>query len=281
MISHHHKLVFVHVPKCAGMAVEHALGGLPFPQREEQHFSGHQYRRYHRDVWDSYHRFAVVRDPLARAWSYVRFYRRWDAVWRRHLGGVSSDDLLRDLLMSSSLLTSRTAAGMLTGEEEVLRQEELATAWPAFAARHGLPAELPERNAAPQATHAAEMRPATQLMVAALFQADFTRFGYPLPDLDLASLPLEEQGPVCWARLRAWALRFSTATLPAQREEALAALEAWVVALPEEAWQRRWRAMVERRPPVFGGTELVSWTEEVHDEVRVALGKPSWAPWRP
>ncbi|MCB9665097.1 MAG: sulfotransferase family 2 domain-containing protein [Alphaproteobacteria bacterium] len=282
MISYQHQLVFVHVPKCAGMAVEEALGGLPLPQRSEQHFTGHQYARYHPQEWARFHRFAVVRDPIRRCLSYVRFLRRWDATWRKHLRDVPEETLLRDALMSTNLLTTHAPARMLTGEEEVLKVEELATAWPAFAARHDLPDELPRHNASPGSTSRDQLSPGTQLMIWARFPDDFARHGYARPDVDFHALPPSEQGAVMWARLRGWAVRFAEQGGPEASAEARRSLDAWLADLPDPAWRRRFEDVVAQHPPPLAPLgNLAYWTEVVHDRVRAQLGQPLWEPWHP
>ncbi|MCB9689057.1 MAG: hypothetical protein H6738_12770 [Alphaproteobacteria bacterium] len=280
MISRVHQLVFVHVPKCAGMAVEAALGGLPDAQRTEQHLTGHQYARYHPEAWSRFHRFTVVRDPRARCVSYVRFYRRWDAVWRRHLGHVADSVLLRDLLMSSSHLANLRPHRMLTGDEEVLRVEELDVSWPAFADRHRLPAVLVARNASPKVAHAAELSVADELFVAARCPEDFTRFGYALPTHDPTTLSLEDQGAILWARLRWMAEAFAHREL--DEDGFRAALGDWVAALPLDDWRRSWSHAVERLPLRLGrDVNPVSWTERVHEEIHRAHGLALWKPWSP
>lgn len=280
MIAHHHKLIFVHVPKCAGMAVEAALGGLPVNQRPEQHFSGHDYARYHPDLWSTYERFAVVRHPLARCLSFVRFFRRFDPVWRRQLGHVDDRVLLEDLLMSHNLLTAKSCAAMLTGEEHVLHLESLAQTWAPFAETRGLPEELPAVNASRRPATAGELPPRVAWMVAALFHEDFTRFGYALPATPLEDLPLADQGAVHWARLRAWARDAGRHRTQGASRSTLEGFDAWVAGLPDTAWQTFVQEAVEAVPMPAAG-DLVLWTEQLHERANVALGKPLWMPWSP
>ena len=285
MISWNHRLVFVHVPKCAGMAVEAALGGLPGEQAAEQHFSGAQLRRYYPEAWSRFHRFTVVRHPVERALSMTRFLRRFDAVWRRHLPAVDDETLLRDLLMSTNVLTARRgAAGMLTGEEEVLRFEDLETAWPAFAERRGLPRELPRKNTAPRATRRDGVGPGTAWMIATIFRVDHERFGYATPAEPVSSLSLEDQGAVAWAALRAWALDHGGARAESDLEAALDAFARWRDGLPEPAWRDRvdaWQAEQPLPLPAESPPDLVLWTERLHESVNDSLGKRRWESWSP
>lgn len=262
------------------MAVEAAMGGLPVAQRTEQHFSAAQLRALHPELWNAYTPFTVVRHPVMRALSYVRFFRRFDAVWRRHLADVPDAVLLRDLLMSTNGLTQHTPSSMLLGGERVLRLEELSETWPDFAAEFGLPAELPQRNRAPSRTRATDLDDVTALMVAALFAPDHTRFGYQPCPTPLASLSLVDQGPVWWARLRAWSLRHKDASTAAERALAHDRLAAWVAALPTDDWRATWERVTEGNPPVFDGHEgLVTWASHRHDDVNRRLDKPAWEAW--
>jgi hypothetical protein len=279
LIAHFHHLIFIHVPKCAGMSVEAALGGLPIRQRREQHATGAELRERYPDEWAAYHRFAIVRHPVERCRSFVSFYRSYDPIWRRHLGAVDDERLLRDLLFSPNMLTRYTPARMLTGDEEILKFEALPEAWPEFAAQHGLPRELPHHNRS--SGPRGPMSPVIPHLVAAMFPEDFDRCGYARPD-GASALSLADRGAVCWAELHAWTRR-----LPARwsTEAAAAAerwLEQWRARLPDPSWIARYDQLVAVRPPDLGGDrELALWAEHLHDDVNRALGKPVWSPWSP
>lgn len=281
MIAHPSGLIFVHIPKCAGMSVEAALGGLPARQLSEQHWTGELLRRHYPEEWSAYHKFTVVRHPLDRAWSYVRFLRRLNPVWRRHLKAVDDATLLRDLLFGNSELARLNADTMLTGEEEILKFEELSTAWPAFAERHGLPSELPRRNSAPGSPPPPP--PLIRLLAAEFFGAEHERFGYPRPDPAAVSLTLADRGALCWARLHAWAKSLARVTWSTDTARATEAwLERWRASLPDPSWIARYDAAVAARPARFAsGNDVVMWAQYLHDDVNRALGKPLWEPWEP
>lgn len=285
MIDHGHRLVFVHVPKCAGMAVEAAMGGLPPEQRPLQHWSAALHARYEPEAWARYARFAIVRDPIARALSFVRFLRRFDPIWRGHLGEVGDEVLLRDLVMSSNLLTRASLTAMLAVDGaidvEILRFEELAATWPVFAARHDLPEALPRINEAPQATAAGDLSPAMTAMVAAIFADDLDAFGYPRPAVDPSRWTDAELGWVRWAELRAAALRLPEVADSDDADGFRRFLGEWALSLPA-AWQETWGEAIVARPPALRGWAFASaWTDAIHDDVRARLGQRPWRPWRP
>ena len=276
MFSDLHQLIFVHIPKCAGMSVEAALGGLPGAQAHEQHLSGAQYRSYYPDKWAHFHAFTVVRHPLHRAWSYVRFIRRFDPVWRQHLRHVPTSRLLRDTLFSTNVLVQRPAHVMLTGEEELLRFESLAEDWARFAEPRGLPRTLPHRNRTEGPKEAPDAL--APYLVAAFFPEDHTRFGYAFPEGEPTEL--SDLGTLRWAELHAWTRRLPGRFTQDDHEAAVAWLRDWRARLPLDAWRSaldRWTAA--RPPPFAAGRQMQKWAEALHDDANQALGKPLWEPW--
>lgn len=73
MITHDHKLIFIHIPKCAGRSVSEI-----FNQRFDQ-YTLFYYKNEYKKWYDQYSKFAIVRNPYARLVSmyhYIQQHRR-------------------------------------------------------------------------------------------------------------------------------------------------------------------------------------------------------------
>lgn len=60
MIIHDYKLIFIHIPKCAGRSISDAFG-LSF-----DHYTAAFYKQHQPELWQEYRKFTIVRNPLDR-----------------------------------------------------------------------------------------------------------------------------------------------------------------------------------------------------------------------
>lgn len=82
MISHQHKALFFHMPKCAGTSIECVLESCGFQKNLEEAFYQNQHsvslfdqsKKQYADYIDSYYKFCFVRNP----------WDRMVSVWKKH-----------------------------------------------------------------------------------------------------------------------------------------------------------------------------------------------------
>ena len=73
MITHDHKLIFVHIPKCAGRSI------CSFFNQRFDHFTLAYYKKEYAKAFYTYNKFSIVRNPYARLvsiFTYVQSHRR-------------------------------------------------------------------------------------------------------------------------------------------------------------------------------------------------------------
>ena len=66
-ICHKNKIIFIHIPKCAGKSVEKALFNREVYNSSANHATVDTFvERHGEDIWNEYTTFAVVRNPWDR-----------------------------------------------------------------------------------------------------------------------------------------------------------------------------------------------------------------------
>ncbi|MHC4834135.1 MAG: sulfotransferase family 2 domain-containing protein [Planctomycetota bacterium] len=213
MISHHHRTVFIHIPKCGGQSVEQAfledLGldwarRAPLLLRPNDHpglgppYLAHLlardyvgYRYLTEAQFDEYFKFAVVRCPYAR---YVSLYNYTEYRWGRRrfvdrfLRGQFAGDgagagrgwpRRRDLHYFV-----RPQSDFLEDEEGrrivdcVIRLERLSDEFEDARRRSGLRAPLRHRNASTRRMTVDDLQPFEREAVREIYARDFERLGY-------------------------------------------------------------------------------------------------------
>lgn len=93
MISHEHKCIFIHIPKCAGESVETALMGRPnwgkddlnyklldlpqgSPAGDDKHYTINKWRN--NENFKKYFKFSIVRNPWSAAYSFYKYRKKID-----------------------------------------------------------------------------------------------------------------------------------------------------------------------------------------------------------
>jgi chondroitin 4-sulfotransferase 11 len=69
MIDHKNKIIFIHIPKCAGTSIEIALTGKDWwkSHPDEKHLTAQEARKYYgEEIWNSYFKVAFIRNPFTR-----------------------------------------------------------------------------------------------------------------------------------------------------------------------------------------------------------------------
>lgn len=200
MISVTHRTIFVHVPKCAGQAIEaaflhdlapdakfathrHLLSCLPRPQGWSEafpfrlaHLKAHEYLDLDfvpRSLWDASFKFAVVRDPLERAismWRYLSTEGDFEAFATQHLPAM----LAQSHFFYASQYVYTHAPG--SGEclvDRLVPIERLEQEWPGICEKAGLKlAPLRQRNKA-RRERPSEISETARASISSLYADDY------------------------------------------------------------------------------------------------------------
>ena len=73
MIDHANKVIFIHIPRCAGTTIEQMFLGVDFWDVNPvmKHATSSIYRKFYAKYWKDYYKFSIVRNP------YDRFRSMW------------------------------------------------------------------------------------------------------------------------------------------------------------------------------------------------------------
>lgn len=217
LISHSHKTVFVHVPKCGGQSIETAFLadlGLDWETRAPlllrlndnsrlgpprlAHLIARDYARYHYlsdELFRSYYSFAILRDPVARTVSLYNFLLSMGTLPR----AMGFDTFLFDWL------AKQLQYGQATAEEQnspthgfffvrpqvdfivdmngavcvkdVFFLESLGRAYPVIQQKSGLRTSLGHANKSVQHFQSAQLDPRHIDFIRELYAADFDFIG--------------------------------------------------------------------------------------------------------
>ena len=220
MISHKHKLIFIHIPKCAGTSIEIALGltprDAPFGYQDHRTLVDHQpvswrhlltqpginsyfrkrkYRRHPNPSvkaalttrqFQDYRKFAVIRDPWSRALSFYNSTNDASASERvdpheRKLGFYRF--LQANIgrgFLKSQLHWLQKVDGTL-GVDTLLRFDSLQTEWSSFTKDLGFALNLPHTLHRNASTQHDLFTDEAALLIEEYYSAEIDRFNFQYP----------------------------------------------------------------------------------------------------
>lgn len=204
MISHPHRTVFVHIPKCGGQSIETAFLadlGLGWKSRAPllmgandrpelgpprlSHLKARDYVAHHwlsAELWAAYFSFALVRDPFARVLSMYNY--RGGGKSLRHFvgqeltGAFAAGDADPMYYFYRPQVDFIQDTGGMPLVDRVFRLEALETAMGEIRAASGLKAAVPHANASPRRAEIGDLSSEDIAIVRALYEADFEALGY-------------------------------------------------------------------------------------------------------
>jgi hypothetical protein len=207
-VSHRHQAVFIHIPRSAGTSINVALGICTEANKSDnayrpkqlfgfdgKHFAQHLTAREVRDrvgrvTFDTYFRFAIVRDPYTRLVSafYQGFARqgrdRTDIEgFRTFVRSRLSEQFHRPLDQDRHRHLKAQTTFVLDADGALMvdfigRHENLAADMQAITDRLGLTLDLPRLNASHDFNYEAHFDEETRDAVRSLYRDDFERFSY-------------------------------------------------------------------------------------------------------
>ena len=205
MISHPHKTVFVHIPKCGGQSIEAAFLadlGLSWNERAPlllrpndqpslgpprlAHLRARDYVACHylsQELFDAYFSFALVRSPFARVLSFYHYLNppgtltqfvqhRLTAAFADKANPKTQHYFLRPQV---DFTENDRGIPML---DKIFRLEDLATAEAEIRTGSGLKAPIPHANKSERRASLEDFSRDDVAVIRALYEQDFEAFGY-------------------------------------------------------------------------------------------------------
>ena len=199
MISHKHKFIFIHIPKCGGTSIESLFGGSVCGWDGDnnlwkQHCSLNQIKSIYKIDIDKYYKFTFVRNPWDRAVSDYKWWIRRKSPFRRLLNNSTLKDYLlgRNGYEYINHLNNRTGRGDHFYEQSsfifvkninkmdfIGRFENLQEDFNVVCDKIGIPQQqLPHKNKTKHKHYTEYYDDETKQMVAEKYAKDIEYFGY-------------------------------------------------------------------------------------------------------
>jgi len=181
-INHKHKFIFIHIPKNAGTSIRNSFDIQGYDKkvvrRKYPHYPCSSIKEYCGiEVWDSFYKFAIVRNPYERMVSYYHFHKSPQYKYKSKAVNYSFSDWLRKGLDSNLTMTQN----QYLDEEinQVGRLETLQDDFNLFCDSIGIPSyNLPKYNVSKHEHWETYYSDEDKEIVYGIFQDDFDRFGF-------------------------------------------------------------------------------------------------------
>lgn len=194
MISHSHKTIFIHAPKCAGESIEtlflekadRGFKGDSFAGSPEKHWSAIQYREAFPVEFDRYFKFSIIRNPWDRMISWVKYrdlrFNRRGSNFRQRLLNDLNDHSFRKFCSTMSYTRLLTDNRQLI-VDHVCRMESLKEDLESISDAANIDFTLlPRKNATIHGPFQDYYNNESRCLVAALYANDIALFGYNFSD---------------------------------------------------------------------------------------------------
>ena len=186
MINHDNKLIFIHIARTGGTSIETALSGKDWwlidPQTK--HISAGMARKiYGEEVWRTYTKFSVVRNPWDRVVS------MWATQWWHEASGLdencSFEEFIRNIKPHPHEIYNTLYYNEILDEDIdfILRFESLQKDFSHMLSRIGVgDIQLPYMEKREHASYATMYSDKERKLVSELYKVDILRFNYSFND---------------------------------------------------------------------------------------------------
>lgn len=193
MICHDRKCIFIHIQRCAGTSVEYWLYGDDWwrANPDSKHLTARQARSRYAEYWDEYFTFSIVREPVGRMMSCLKYDEHF-GLSRKRNGDVNFDgyhalfgaDVIVEFdhrfYTPNDVHHDGHKPGQIYGNildtpvDFVARFENLATDMARV--QHQLGEEKPFNMHKEKSTETAKVTPATRRVIETLYAEDIALF---------------------------------------------------------------------------------------------------------
>lgn len=179
---HHHRAIFIHIPKAAGTSVSIALFGHQVGHATIMERFGQDYA-----ATREYFKFTFVRDPLARALSAFKFMQAGgmtprDQAYSEKLAGLTFADFARNLADFQDIEHFRPQHSFICNKyrrvlvDYIGRLETMEESFAYVAQAMGFKGQLPHLNSGSERKPTVDVE--TEQIVRDFYAKDYALFGY-------------------------------------------------------------------------------------------------------